>query len=259
MNLRWAETRHPAAVEKICLNGTFYLARLLSASISSFCSRFGKFAFLNVSEWFIPISSSRETGGGGLPGAMPVVTGAKGFMRMNFSRPGLPRGLVLAALLFAPQAAKSMAVDGTLMYNAVSATYHGVSGIGAPYSVTYNATAQIVVSCPVISLRKYSNITVQNVGGAVTFFLCALNDSSQASAFNVTLRDRMPANVAWLGDYGTWGAAFSQELYSTDGVTYSGDLVGSPPTAGASPLWFYWALTIGPERSACIQYAVTVQ
>ena len=192
---------------------------------------------------------------------MPVVAGAKGLIGMNSRTPRrrLPWRLALAVFLFAPQAAWSMAVDGTIMRNVVTATYHGVSGISAQYAVSYSATAEIMVSCPIVSLRKYPNTTVQNVGGAVTFFLCALNDSAQASAFNVTLRDRMPANVAWSGDYGTWGAAFDDELYSADGLTYSGDLVSSPPTAGAAPLWFYWALTIGPGRSACIQYAVTIQ
>lgn len=192
---------------------------------------------------------------------MPLVTGVKGFIRMKarHTKRRLLWGTALALLLAAPQAAWSLAVDGTLLDNAVSATFHGVSGVSVQYTVSYNATAEIMVSCPVVSLRKYSSITIQNVGGAVTFVLCALNDSAQASAFNVTLRDRMPANVAWAGDYGTWGAAFGDELYSTDGVTYAGDLSASPPSAGAAPLWFFWSLTIGPTGSACIQYAVTIQ
>jgi hypothetical protein len=167
---------------------------------------------------------------------------------------------ISAAFLMAmPQLVSGLAVDGTVLNNLVSATYHGVSGVAAQYEVSYQASAEVIISCPVLSLQKRSNITLQNVGGEVTFILCAINDSFLASAFNVTIRDRMPDNVAWSGSYGTWGTAFDNELYSTDDITYSGDLTGVQPGVGDAPLWFLWTATIGPMCSACVQYAVTVQ
>ncbi len=195
---------------------------------------------------------------------MPVVAGADGIM-MRFV------GATAAIVLLLPELACGMAGDGALLTNTVSATYHGVAGVGVKYTVSYLATSSVMVSCPVVGVVKRvmapTTISVnppyipyQNVGGTVTFSVCVFNNSLQASAFGMTMRDRMAANTTWAGVYGSWGATFTQAQYSTNGTNYFNIGAGAPAVGTVPPVYLYWRVdALGPGRSACATYAVKIQ
>jgi len=181
----------------------------------------------------------------------------------------------LACVLWlgAPQQAWTMAADGALLTNAVSATYHGPAGfpdLACPtcpqYPVTYSASSNVLISCPVVVLQKSVTPTVEGAGGTVTYRLWAINDSINASAFNFVMTDRLqnwlsfagptPAMVVvspvwtdWFGN--SWAAASS-----ADGTTYT---AGAPAIGQAGLYYLRWSLgVLGPGKSGFIEFMAKV-
>ena len=177
-------------------------------------------------------------------------------------RPAPWRRVLLAGLLGAvtmPRLSFGMAADGMLITNNVSATYGGSGGLSIKYTVSYLATANVLISCPVVSLAKVAMPTVQSAAGVVTFQIWVANTSMQASAFNVVISDKLPDNVTFLGPVTTWWngvAPATSPASSSNGTAWA----GSAPLAGqAGTYYLRWTLNqLAPGRSGFIQYTVTV-
>jgi uncharacterized repeat protein (TIGR01451 family) len=180
------------------------------------------------------------------------------------SRYARGRVLVLVAsfalgLVVMPRVSFGMAADGALITNNVSATYGGSGGISIKYTVSYLATANVLVSCPVVSLAKVAIPTVQSAAGVVTFQIWVANTSMQASAFNVVISDKLPDNVTFLGPVTTWWngvAPATSASSSSNGTVWA----ASAPLAGQGATYYLrWTLNqLAPGRSGFIQYTVTV-
>lgn len=187
---------------------------------------------------------------------------------MSIDLSGLRRGFlsfVLVAagcLIAAPRLVHAMAADGALITNNVTATYGGSGGITIKYTVSYMATANVLISCPVVSLAKVAIPTVQSAGSVVTFQVWVANTSLQASAFNVVISDRLPDNVTWLGPQTVWWSGVLPapgltSAESTNGV--AAYVTGTPPAGQGSPYYLRWTIDrLGPGRSGFIQYLATV-
>ncbi len=179
----------------------------------------------------------------------------------------------LAAALLSPGKGWTMAADGALITNIVAATYHGMAGYPgsgvagtspyAPkYTMSYLATATILVSCPVVSITKRANTSVQSVAGTVTFEICAVNSSLQASAWNLVITDALMDNMSYVGgSYASWvpGApsVWTPSSSSSLAIPFGG---AQPNAAQTSPYFLRWTInTLGPARSACITFQAVVQ
>lgn len=175
---------------------------------------------------------------------------------------------VTAAVLLSPAKGWTMAADGALITNIVAATYHGMAGYpwsGQPYlpkyTMSYLATATILVSCPVVAITKRANTTVQSVDGTVTFEICSINSSMQASAWNVTITDRLMDNMLFVvGSYTSWvPGAPSAWTASNSSVAAGPYATGMPGTAQGAPYYLRWTInTLAPGRSACISFQTKV-
>src|SRR5688572_19959802 len=142
---------------------------------------------------------------GTMTGTTEKATGSRRAARMTCA-------FALAAALLSPGKGWSMAADGALITNIVAATYHGMAGYPSAvqpylpkYSMSYLATATILVSCPVVAITKRANTSVQAVAGTVTFEICAINSSLQASAFNLVITDALMDNMSYANlSYASW-------------------------------------------------------
>ena len=175
------------------------------------------------------------------------------------------RGTVLAAWcvlgVMGGTRAWGMASDGSLITNVVSATYGGSGGMTIRYAVSYLATANVLVSCPVVSLMKVPSVTVQSAGNTVTFQIWVANASVQASAFNVVITDEIPDNMVFGGMLAPWwnatpGPTGVTNAESANNVAW---VNGTPPAGQPSPYYLRWTLDkLAPGRSGFVQYFATV-
>ena len=185
-------------------------------------------------------------------------------------------GMVLGVLALVCAGEAGAFLDtGTLLTNSASAPYMG-GGQGT--SVTYSATAKILVANPAVFLWKDCTPTVvSSVGGLVTCTLCFSNGGAN-TAFNVTVNDRLPnGNGAYWKGYttggqpgacaptlilGFWvgGGTAKQDSYSLDGGTTWTN--GTPtvgqqaPAVGLMLRWRVWSLGIGV--SGCVSFLMSV-
>jgi uncharacterized repeat protein (TIGR01451 family) len=153
---------------------------------------------------------------------------------------------------------------GTLLTNSASATYSaGSQGT----SVTYSATAKILIANPDVYLWKDANPTyVSTSGGIVTFLICFSNGGAN-TAFNVTITDALPPNTYWYDptctapNYVVTGTIPLANITRTYATTLAG-LAGAPSTcppnnfAGYFLRWTVSRIDIG--KSACITFAASV-
>src|SRR5687767_14711163 len=199
---------------------------------------------------------------GTMTGTTEKATGSRRAARMTCA-------FALAAALLSPGKGWSMAADGALITNIVAATYHGMAGYPSAvqpylprYTMSYLATATILVSCPVVAITKRASTSVQAVAGTVTFEICAINSSLQASAWNITITDRLMDNMAYAGgSYLSWVPAGSAPWFNTvsaNNTTWSGTGV-QPVNNQGTPYYLRWTIDkLGPGRSACISFQTTV-
>jgi uncharacterized repeat protein (TIGR01451 family) len=170
---------------------------------------------------------------------------------------------VLAAVLAGGLSAKASAFldTGTLLTNSASATYSaGAQGS----AVTYSATAKILVANPSVFLWKDGTPTqvTASAGGTVDFSICFSNGGAN-TAFNLTIKDRLPNNTFWFGGYTMWytnltGAVdTSVQVYyataSADGPWFT------PVPVGQQNLWVQWVIpNQGVGKSGCVRFTISV-
>ncbi len=148
--------------------------------------------------------------------------------------------------------------------NAASATY---TGGGQGTSVTYSATAKILVANPQVFLwKQVAPTVVGSAGGLVTYTLCFSNGGAN-TAFNVTIVDRWPNNAYWVDctavNYSAWvgGGATITGTWTTavPGVNAS---ALCPPSGYAGPatgMFFEWVVSpMGIGYSGCITFTLSL-
>lgn len=169
--------------------------------------------------------------------------------------------LALAVLVVWGGPARAFLETGTLLTNAATATYMGGN---QGTSVTYSATAKILVANPAMFLWKGVTPTVAGTsGGFVTYVICFSNGGAN-TAWNVTITDRMPNNTFWQAVNSAWVS--NSTLTTTHNLsdppvnpwaanepplnTYSDDI---------NPVFLRWvAGSVGVGRSGCITFTLSV-
>jgi uncharacterized repeat protein (TIGR01451 family) len=157
------------------------------------------------------------------------------------------------------QGAKAATADGTLITNLATATFS--TATGAQVTVSYTATATVLVQNPCVSLLKVPDVTVQAAGGTVTYTLWVVNCSPIMSAFNITVTDKLPDNVSYDAARGNWNGGSGGTWTSSDSPSgLAGSYVAVPPTAGqTTPLYLRFVLDLlGASKSAMIRYSVVI-
>ncbi len=159
---------------------------------------------------------------------------------------------------------------GTLLTNAASATYMG-GGQGT--SVTYSATAKILVANPAVYLWKDVTPTYMAVAGGanVTYTICFSNGGAN-TAFNVTIFDHLPQNTVWqTAGYSAWYVDLTNTGRDFSGTPPNGAAAfsaGAPPPWGALPAdgtavaagYLQWVVpSLGLGKSGCIVFVVKLQ
>ncbi len=152
--------------------------------------------------------------------------------------------------------------SGTLLTNAASATYLGG---GQTTSVTYSATAKILVANPAMFMWKDDTPTVVGTaGGTVTYLICFSNGGAN-TAFNVTIKDRLPNNTFWLTlGYSAWvsGGTIADSYGSTaNGPWTDGplDTTLTDMTPSGAGLFLQWvASPVGVGKSGCITFLLSI-
>lgn len=170
---------------------------------------------------------------------------------------------VCALMLGAPQPAWSMAADGVLLTNTVSASHHGLGGFrdaACPtcplYEISYLASANILISCPIISLLKIAAPTREGAGGTITYRLWAVNDSLEASAFNFTMTDVLPVYMSFVAMNPSWPALPWFTSSSVDNITFT---PGAPPGGQDGTYYLRWTIDqLGPGLSAYVEFQAVI-
>jgi len=161
---------------------------------------------------------------------------------------------------------------GTLLTNSASATYAaGAPGSYQQSSISYSATAKILVANPAVFLWKDIDgptCVTQSVGGTIAFSICFSNGGSN-SAFNIVVKDKLPNNTYWIGlvTYSSWYIDLTgtgQTLTTFYGPLMAG---GSWYTVGAGqnmcpqtvcPFLQWVVPSLGVGRSGCVTFMVSV-
>ena len=161
---------------------------------------------------------------------------------------------------------------GALLTNSASATYAaGTPGAYQQSSISYSATAKILVANPAVFLWKDIDgptCVTQSVGGTIVFSICFSNGGSN-SAFNIVVKDKLPNNTYWIGlaTYSSWYinlAGTGSTLTTLYGPTYAG---GTWYTVGAAqnmcpqatcPFLQWVVPNLGVGRSGCVSFMVSV-
>lgn len=167
---------------------------------------------------------------------------------------------VVGAALAMTGTAKATTSDGAIVTNVASATFNAV--YPGAFAVSYCATATVLVANPCINLRKEVTPSVQGAGGTLTFRLWVINCSPYASAFNVSIVDKLPDNVDFETDMvgaGSWspsGLGVWTQYRSLNGTAWQ---AGAPPVGQTTPYYLRYILSLlGPAKSAYVQYGVNI-
>jgi len=177
--------------------------------------------------------------------------------------PHCVRSLRVAALVMASLgvagSTNAATADGTLVTNVATATFATASTMG--FAVSYGASAYVLIANPCVSLLKVPNVTVQSAGGTVTYTLWVVNCSPTTSAFNVTVTDKLPDNVAYDAARGNWnGGSWGTLSTWTSATGVPTAYANVPPAAGqVTPFYMRYLLDqLGPNRSAFLSYSVVI-
>jgi len=147
---------------------------------------------------------------------------------------------------------------GTLLTNSASATYMG-GGQGT--SVTYSATAKILVANPAVFLWKDCTPTVvTTIGGFVTCVLSFSNGGAN-TAFNVTINDKLPNGTGtwFVGLVSSWsGAGVPVPSWSANGTTWAGTVPPAGTQGPAAGMFLRWIVpSLGIGVSGVITFTVS--
>jgi uncharacterized repeat protein (TIGR01451 family) len=156
-----------------------------------------------------------------------------------------------------------MTSDGTMITNCAAATaYWGMGGMDYTkrYQMTYNVTTQVYVSCPVVIVQKTVAPTTIAIAQTATYTICVVNASLQASAWNVTMTDRLSDWMGYAVGIATWAPAGSTWYWTHSGNSTTWAATNAePPNGQATPWYMRWMITpLGPGRSACVTFKGTV-
>lgn len=146
---------------------------------------------------------------------------------------------------------------GTLLTNSASATYMG-GGQGT--SVTYSATAKILVANPAVFLWKDCTPTVvSTVGGFITCVLSFSNGGAN-TAFNVTVNDKLPngSGCTFQGLVSSWsGVGVPAASWSANGTTWAGGVPPVGQNSGTSVFLRWIVPSLGIGVSGVITFVVS--
>lgn len=181
-------------------------------------------------------------------------------------------GLIVAVLAgFAGTRAFAMTAAGSIVTNVVTATMTSGFPDFVAYTVSYNATAQVVVaSAPVVKLAKYASTPLCAAGCTVTFQVCIENQQVD-TAWAVTVTDILPGNTTLVQMYTAVGAGLNYDTSSSGqfsaalgglNASLSSSMAGpwsAPGGAGqGAPYYLRWVFGVGSARSACVSYSVRI-
>ena len=153
--------------------------------------------------------------------------------------------------------ANAATADGTLITNVACATFSTASNAG--YAVSYCATATVIVQNPCVTLIKTPDLTIQAAGGTVTYTIWVVNCSPVGSAFNITVTDKLPDNVAWDAPRGSWAGLSGGTWFPSNASNGTTWVNGSPLAGQTTPYYLRFVLTqLGPSKSAFQTFSVTV-
>ena len=97
------------------------------------------------------------------------------------------------------------------------------AGVGA--SVTYSATASVIVTNPGVLIRKSVSPSFLDVAGGNATYTIAFSNGGSNTAYSVTIFDHFPLNAVWqTAGYSAW---------YVDGTGFGRDFSGSPPSGSA--------------------------
>lgn len=169
-----------------------------------------------------------------------------------------------AILMIAGQA-QAFLDTGTLLTNSASAVYEAPAGTNN--SVSYSATAKILVANPAVYLWKEVTPTqvTASAGGLVTFKICFSNGGAN-TAFKLTITDKLPNNTIWWNNYTSWYTNLAGAVVTTMAPWYSLTSVNGPwypnpgsPLGPAGSVFMQWVVPeMGVGMSGCIQFTVSV-
>ncbi len=169
-------------------------------------------------------------------------------------------------------------VSGTLITNVVSFVMDSGPTDFVVYKVSYNATAWIeVVNPPSLAMAKYTSWAVASAGTTVKFTVCIVNETDN-SVWGVTITDKIPLNMAFIDRDGTWNDSSPYvpddyyvsyqsppDIGALPGVTLAWNaseialMTAGSPAPGDQNVYLRWTLDfVGPVRSACVTYRVTI-
>ena len=164
--------------------------------------------------------------------------------------------------------AAALTAEGTLLTNVACGTYS--SPQATPYEVSYCVTATVVVGYPNLQIRKTAAPTLVCSGETVTYCIVAVNQSRNMSAFNVALRDLMPAFSPYVyinPSYTAWVSNAATTITRGHGKpppflpTYTWEPIGppEPPDGQGGAYEVRWNLNeLGPTQSVYICFQVLI-
>ena len=195
--------------------------------------------------------------------------------------------VVFCASTLGSGTAVAMTADGTLLTNAAMVSFWAskhsgvLTPLGRPlgdyppsniyfnprFVVSYLASANVLVSFPIVAALKTVDPPDQGAGGLVTYRLWVINSSSWASAFNVTFTDIIPENMQYAGGFQGWdggSGGIYTGYYSLSGLPATWvDLnpgVYPQDTDIATSFYLRWILSrLGPGRSALVEFWAKVE
>lgn len=176
------------------------------------------------------------------------------------SRAGTALAVAAVLVLGATREALAATADCAQITNFASATFQTTAQVGSFGStlITYAVTANVMAASPDMSIGKVATPTIQGSGGIVTFCIRFQNTSYCASAFNVTLVDRTPDGMNYVGSsMSTWPPAVSWNpeyaLPASPNTWNSGQ-----PTGVALYYLRWWAPILNPRQSGVVCFNVSV-
>lgn len=167
-----------------------------------------------------------------------------------------------AAWLVGAGTAEALTMNGTVITNVCSITCRGGSpALHYDYEVSYAVTATVAVQSPQVWIGVFKTVSpsVQGSGGVLTYQVWLVNTSDD-SAWNVTVTDQLPENSTYAGAQSAWDAGGGGTWFESYGPAAGPAMAaGVPPAGQGTPLYLRWVLTrLGPLRSALVEYSAEV-
>ena len=167
---------------------------------------------------------------------------------------------LLGAVVLGCGNAYAATADCAQITNFASATFQTTAQVGTNGSqlITYAVSANVMLASPGITIGKTATPTIQGAGGTVTFCIQFQNTSFCASAFNVTLVDRTPDGMNYVGNsMTTWPPAL---VWNPEyALPASPNTWNSGQPAGVALYYMrWWVAVMNPRQSGVVCFRVTV-